>query len=527
MASDTQYGANPLVVSLAGSRNITLDDNGRTLITSGSNIVSTVNLELPAFSRGFRVRVGVNASGRPVKINTKSGTITFPRRSSLTGTNVAQVIVSYDPGAFVDLLQDPREAGVWRVVGGSGLWTSPLEAGKFFNLGDIPSAYREDFGAPTKASSQWAPVPVFDPVPPNGGGNNQFVVPSTQEMFDLLQPGMPLRWLSTIAAGWSYGIVESFEPAGYPGFDKAVVTFAGVAMSVTPAIIEVGPREVLRRVSLSFPGNFNLNDEPDMIRDLNKTYLTWLEGPAALVRVSTICITDDTTDAPVINVTLGGSAAMLTGLEASTTKEYSGIDMDPANYLVAFDESIEVTVTNIPGNGGPGSTKDAEDLTVEMIFVQDRPIAFWEPDESMNQYPSINLVISGSGGPLDGVWAVIPTMYNSTSGTWGSTVTGTFGTRQYIIEEWLAALTPYFTFVANYSRVRPSASASWIYNWVNRMSISLYSSVSSYVNYYKYSGVGRGNIMNGLMGSTVLVMGGTEITMTWWKVGSRWNSAFE
>jgi hypothetical protein len=530
--ADISPGANALVVSVGTGRSISKNECGRTFITSGRDRTSLVAMVLPfPVTSEFRVRVGVGSSGRPVSVSSgdKAVLIAFPHRSGLTESPEGPTLVaSYDPGAYLDLVWDPGGDNRWRVVGGAGLWTSPLDS-NFYNLTDLPSAYRADLSPPSLVSSRWLPVPTFDPMPPNGGGNDQFVVPSTQEMFDLLQPGMPVRWMFTVQTGWFYGIIESFAPVGTPGFDKAVVTFSGVGMASTPSIIEVGPREVLRRITVTIPGVFDDAPSTNLLYD-NKQFLHWAEGPAYLVRVSTACCTADSGTPPDVNVLRyhsageGTWAAVVSAPGVSTTAPASigadfassGAYIDASEYFLDQDTPLEISTTQ-------GGSQDAADLTVEMVFIQDRPIAFWEPDVAGGN-PSINLAISGSGGFLDGVWAVVPDSYSTTSGAWSSTTLGT-GTAEIMREVWSIA-TPYIFFFAVGMRSRPSPSASWIYSWMNRMSVSFYSTSSLYVNYTKYSTAGRGSVMNGLMGSTVISVGGNDVAVTWWKVGSRWNSSF-
>lgn len=358
-----------------------------------------------------------------------------------------------------------------------------------------------------------------------------FTVPSTQEMYDILRPGLPIRWLEgTIDAGWSYGVIEKFDVDAFYT-TQARVTFSGVSMGPNAHTLEVGPREALRRITLTIPGNFNDADDLALLQHDNSTYLNWTEGDAALVRVSAICVKEDSTDNPSINVSIGGNFVFIDGVETTNAWLTSTISVDAVNnyYLTSFDDAIEVGVMNVAANGGPGSTGDAEDLTVELLFVQDRRISFWNHASASD--PVLNLVISGAGAPWvglgNGVHAVIPTMY--TTNGWTPTVsvspTPTKSTRKELWQ--FQATGSYFSgirFAAFATRPKPTGTITtggtteeFDSFQIRNGSYSTYAYGSTFV-----SSLG-GRIRNKFMSSVTL--GAT--TFTFWKLGTNWQSAFK
>ena len=525
-------GTNPTVVS-AESYIMSYGDNGRTFVTLGTDKNSFVDYALPTgLVEGFRVRVGVNSAGRPARIS--NGRIALPRKSSLMTTGYTtglgnewiDTAVSYDPGAFLDLVWDPGGDDIWRVVAGAGLWTKPLDPCEY-HLRDIPAMGKLDFGKPTATTSEWTPFPMHPTETFSIVSTSSFEVASTQEMYDLFRPGVPIRWLeSTVDEGWSYGIVESFDAA----FSRAVVTFSGVAMNnATPLALEVGPRESLRRITLTFPGNFNAATNTALIENLNNTFLTWTEGDASLVRVSVICIKADTGGTPpAVNVSIGGLDAVSgPGLLAKVTREYSGVDMDPTRYQIAFDDSIEVSVTNHGGGNGGPSSGDAEDMTVELLFVQDRRQAFWSHDDAVNA--TLNMVISGMGAGVwatlgSGVHAVTPTAYVKQG--WQpstGTSTGTYSTKQ---ERWVFATTgstpTQFLRINAFARRAIYTTGSPSHGPTIGFSTFKIQRTAGY-SMYDYVTLGAtGYIRNQMMRSVFL----DGVTFTWWKLGTVWGSAF-
>jgi hypothetical protein len=171
MAPRTSLGVNPTIVP-AGTATyaVSLNDNGRTFITSGDDKNSVVDFTIPSPSfEGFRLRIGVGRKGRPARINARS-TIAFPRRSSLTTLDDSDVshegelvILSRDPGAFIDLVWGPLEDNYWHVAGGAGLWVHEEDDLSEFHLMDLPSPGKMDFGKPAGTTSTWVSVPLFTP----------------------------------------------------------------------------------------------------------------------------------------------------------------------------------------------------------------------------------------------------------------------------------------------------------------------------------------------------------------------------
>lgn len=528
MVSIASKGINPIVQSrLDTPVSLSKQDNGRTFMTAGTNKNSVIEFDLPAtLMEGFRVRIGVNGAGVPATIDAgKNSKIAMPRKSSLlTGGNEGtRYLTSYDPGAFLDLVWDPGAVGEspdkWRIVSGAGLWVARMTADDF-HLDDLPAEYKVDFGKPSATSSSWDCV-----YGATQASTSTFQVVSTQANYDLLRPGMPIRWIEgTVDLGWRYGVIETFEASGAAP-TQAVVRFSGVPMNTNPIALEVGPREAVRRISLSFPGNFDPADETDMIRDLNKTFVTWSEGDAALVRVSTICLVADTgTAPPEINVTIGGNAVVSTAISTTDTIAYSGVDIDPATYLVAFGDALEVTNHNTPANGTV-TNGDAEDLTVELIFVQDKRIAFWDHDEAVKGV--LNMVISGLGGGTwaglaDGVHAVIPTTHTRTAWTMSTSLGNLVQSEVWEFVGSGTASTQYLKIGANAHRAPATTGTGWGTTVAtSRFTLARNSSMSTKTSITGVAG-GSGYIRNGMMRSVTV----DGITFTWWKLGTNWGSAF-
>lgn len=88
---------------------------------------------------------------------------------------------------------------------------------------------------------------------------------------------------------------------------------------------------------------------------------------AYLVKVAAHIEGDPTTTATVLNVTIGGAAAMSTGITLTDNSQWyeSANDMDPAEYDAVDGDAIELTTTD-PDDGG------TDDLSVELYWILDK-----------------------------------------------------------------------------------------------------------------------------------------------------------
>ena len=174
MVSPVSLGVNPTIVpATTTAYSVSINDNGRTFITSGEDNNSFVEFTVPSPDfEGFCLRIGVGRSGRPARILTRDA-ISFPRLSSLTTLgdddviyNGSSVIVSRDPGAFIDLVWGPLTDLYWHVAGGAGLWVAEStrdDTSLEYHLADLPATLRMDFGKPAGTTSEWVSVPLFTP----------------------------------------------------------------------------------------------------------------------------------------------------------------------------------------------------------------------------------------------------------------------------------------------------------------------------------------------------------------------------
>jgi hypothetical protein len=129
--------------------------------------------------------------------------------------------------------------------------------------------------------------------------------------------------------------------------------------------LEYGDTTRVVQVPVFIPGYFEDAANTTLIASDLGQELTWGQGTAYLVRVRARNRIADTgaTDATV-NVYLGGSAALSTGLTlaANATWYTSAVAVSTTNYEVSFDEVIEVSTTK-------GTNGNAQDLSVQMTFV--------------------------------------------------------------------------------------------------------------------------------------------------------------
>jgi len=178
-----------------------------------------------------------------------------------------------------------------------------------------------------------------------------------------LAPGTPVRYRAT-AGTWRYGIVLS------------VVTNAH-SISGAPCTtsdddeFEYGQPEYCQSVPFSINGEFADATDTTLLENdlLIKGGYKWNLTEAFLVSLKMSTSNDDSaaTTQPTLNATLGGSGALTT---AKTIPDgvwnETGAEMAVANYNIARDEAIELSITASSG-GTPAN--DSSDLSVILTFV--------------------------------------------------------------------------------------------------------------------------------------------------------------
>lgn len=169
-------------------------------------------------------------------------------------------------------------------------------------------------------------------------GNDAFAV-TAQRNFN---EGRPLRYRGDASDPWLYGMV-----AAYAG---GTVTVAGAALPNPLAEIEVGKPELIRQINFFEPGNLVQGDD---FMSPN----SWEMQDGYIVRATAKVETADDADAHIaIGVGAAGadliSAPGYLNLAQSTAKVATGIDINTANYSLAFGDKIFV---NVDEGGEPGN----------------------------------------------------------------------------------------------------------------------------------------------------------------------------
>jgi len=97
-----------------------------------------------------------------------------------------------------------------------------------------------------------------------------------------------------------------------------------------------------------------------------KSPFKWMQSQFHLVQVSATQASVDTGTEAVINVQINNAAVLSTGITLGAAGAWvngSAVAITTANYDVNYGEEIEVACTTAGGTG------DAEDLTVQCVFV--------------------------------------------------------------------------------------------------------------------------------------------------------------
>jgi len=267
-------------------------------------------------------------------------------KTVLNGAGAPGAGLGVDGDFYIDTSADtiygPKTAGVWgsatSLIGPQGEQGEPGEDGA------------------DGVAATWVAVASF-----TRASDTSFSVTDNAENLAIFQKGRPIRYRAT-AGSWAYGIVVNVADAGA----TLTITLSGAPMTTSyDDELEYGDMSRVVQVPVFIPGYFEDAANTTLIASDLGQELTWGQGTAYLVRVRARNRIADTgaTDATV-NVYLGGSAALSTGLTlaANATWYTSAVAVSTTNYEVSFDEVIEVSTTK-------GTNGNAQDLSVQMTFV--------------------------------------------------------------------------------------------------------------------------------------------------------------
>ncbi len=185
-----------------------------------------------------------------------------------------------------------------------------------------------------------------------------------------MRVGLPVKY--TISASDFYGIVKTVTTN-----TSIVVAGDGLGSGVTVTNLFVGLPEMVVNMTFMLTGNFNISDTTTALATIMKTYAEWRLDTAFLVTFYAIQESPDTGSVEsTVNILIAGSAVSTENTNdgpflsatAATWVQNSNQEINNANYGISFDDALEIEITNDTGGDTNG---DAEDLTIDLIFVME------------------------------------------------------------------------------------------------------------------------------------------------------------
>lgn len=195
----------------------------------------------------------------------------------------------------------------------------------------------------------WTPVTTFTRT-----SDSAFTVTHNAANQAVFAAGRPLRF-RTGSGSWAHALVTAYA--------TGTVTLAGAPLAAGTDGMQYGD---FTRVSVQqwvIGGYWADVNRTYLLGNLLHTGVVWLQGPAQLVQVRAVSATADSgATAPVLNLTIAGSAALTSGLSVTDTWAASSVGMTGAGATVAFGQALEATVTK-------GTAGNAADLTIISAWV--------------------------------------------------------------------------------------------------------------------------------------------------------------
>lgn len=198
---------------------------------------------------------------------------------------------------------------------------------------------------------------------------SSFYVNNDATNLAIFKPGRPLRYRQD-PFNWGWGMVASIT-VGSPTPSDITINLAGASFSSSYDEMLYGEFNKVSVISFAINGAFaDSNDNQLLLNDLNYRY-RWNGGEACCVMVSHRVTTDDSAGVgnnPFVNLhiegsgvcsanTYGGKRTLSTAWVDSTT------DIDMTNYIINYNDSIEVTTRVSSGND------DASNLSIQGVFI--------------------------------------------------------------------------------------------------------------------------------------------------------------
>ena len=183
-------------------------------------------------------------------------------------------------------------------------------------------------------------------------------ITTVANLTSVLQKGMGIKY--KIGGAWYYGIIRDLT--------SNVIGVAGAPLSGPIQQLEVCDSSRTAHVDLFINGVFNGAANTTLLQTAMRTRFRWMLGEARLVQISHVCyLADSGATQPAINLRVNNAPVCTSNSNAGRrTSQFSWVDtvvdINPANYVVPFGASIEVS-TDVGGNG------NAECLTVMGVFV--------------------------------------------------------------------------------------------------------------------------------------------------------------
>jgi len=187
-----------------------------------------------------------------------------------------------------------------------------------------------------------------------------FTVSDNTTNQEIFREGRPIRYADT-PGSWRYGIVT--------GYSSGTVTLAGAAMTTSfDAFIQYAPANNAVVETFIVGGAFANATETSLLYADADTLHYWNYGHAHAVKFTVICKSADSgANDPRVNVTIGGNGVSTSnsnaGVECIETISATTTDINTTNYNILYGDRVEISTDD------NGTNDDAEDLTVQVVFV--------------------------------------------------------------------------------------------------------------------------------------------------------------
>jgi hypothetical protein len=208
-------------------------------------------------------------------------------------------------------------------------------------------------GIATGAVPRWTAVANFTATP----ASTSTITMGTDQTAMLL-PGLPLRY--TYNGATYYGVIAACT--------ANLLTIRGAPLSTSyTTTLDVGTPEMVKQLHISVPGYFEDATNTGLLASDCYQVIKWTCSRAYCVGYNAKCQTaDGGATQPSVQVTWGGNAISTAnsaaGIRPGASWVATDIDISPTNYVVDYNEALEISVTK-------NSTGDAADLNVDILMV--------------------------------------------------------------------------------------------------------------------------------------------------------------